>query len=160
MPDMLVKLYAVPDAQAPIQELAQQGVAVRRAMAYEKPATVAWVRETFTEGWSGECDVSFANRPISCFLAIKHGNIVGFACYDSTCKNFFGPTGVMERHQGQGIGKGLLLACLHAMAANGYAYAIIGSAGPADFYTKAVGAIPIEGSTPGIYPKALGAADD
>ena len=33
----------------------------------------------------------------------------------------------------------------------GYGYAIIGGVGPAEFYAKTVGAIPIEGSEPGIY---------
>jgi len=37
----------------------------------------------------------------------------------------------------------------------GYAYAIIGGAGPVDFYVKTLGAIPIPGSSPGIYPKKL-----
>jgi predicted N-acetyltransferase YhbS len=62
---------------------------------------------------------------------------------------------VDEARRGQGIGKALFLSCLHAMAANGYAYAIIGSAGPADFYAKTVGAVEIEGSSPGIYPDRL-----
>jgi hypothetical protein len=37
----------------------------------------------------------------------------------------------------------------------GYAYAIIGGAGPVEFYVKTLGAIPIPGSSPGIYPKKL-----
>jgi ribosomal protein S18 acetylase RimI-like enzyme len=152
MPDMLVRLYALPDARPGIEQLASTGVTVRRPMAHEKAAVVDWVRETFSVAWSGECDVSFSNHPISCFVAVKEKAVIGFACYDSTCKNFFGPTGVAEEHRSQGIGRVLLLACLHAMAANGYGYAIIGGAGPTDFYTDVVGAIPIEGSTPGIYP--------
>ena len=42
------------------------------------------------------------------------------------------------------------------MRAEGYAYAIIGWASSVDFYRKAVGAIVIEGSEPGIYPAPLG----
>ena len=38
---------------------------------------------------------------------------------------------------------------------DGYAYAIIGGVGPAAFYASAVGAIPIEGSSPGIYRDPL-----
>ena len=53
--------------------------------------------------------------------------IVGFACYDATCMNFFGPTGVKESERGKGVGKALLLAALHAMKEQGYAYAIIGA---------------------------------
>jgi predicted N-acetyltransferase YhbS len=81
--------------------------------------------------------------------------VVGFACHDTTYKNFFGPTGVDESQRGRGLGKALLLACLHAMAAQGYGYAIIGGVGPAEFYAKTVGAVEIEGSTPGIYKGVL-----
>ncbi|MFM7329643.1 MAG: hypothetical protein ACKO3B_13025, partial [Bacteroidota bacterium] len=48
-------------------------------------------------------------------------------------------------------GKILLMECLLAMRSQGYAYAIIGGVGPAEFYAKAVGAELIRGSTPGIY---------
>ena len=37
----------------------------------------------------------------------------------------------------------------------GYGYAIIGSAGPVDFYNKCVGATVIEGSVPGIYANLI-----
>ena len=94
-------------------------------------------------------------HPVSCFIAIEKDAILGFACYDATCKDFFGPIGVAEQARGRGIGKALLLTCLHAMAAQGYAYAIIGGVGPTDFYTRAVDAIPIEGSEPGIYTGML-----
>ena len=63
--------------------------------------------------------------------------------------------GVTEKKRGRGIGNALFLSCLHTMAANGYAYAIIGGVGPADFYAKAVGAVEIEGSSPGIFRDRL-----
>lgn len=88
-------------------------------------------------------------------LPTEKENIVGFACYDSACKNFFGPIGIAGHARGRGIGKDLLLACLRAMAANGYAYAIIGKAHPAEFYARTVGAIEIDGSRPGFYPDPL-----
>jgi hypothetical protein len=44
-------------------------------------------------------------------------------------------------------------------ASAGYAYAIIGGAGPTAFYAKTVGAVAIEGSTPGIYRDPLGKRD-
>ena len=37
------------------------------------------------------------------------------------------------------------------MLAQGYGYAIIGDAGPMDFYNKTVGAVAIPGSYPGVY---------
>jgi predicted N-acetyltransferase YhbS len=57
--------------------------------------------------------------------------------------------------RGKGVGKALLLACMHGLHDEGYAYAIIGGAGPTEFYGKAVGAIPIEGSVPGVYKGML-----
>lgn len=151
MSDMLVKLYDLPDVQFLLEGLKDQGVVVRRAMPYEKHCVVNWVRDTFSAKWASECDVAYSHHPASCFIATEQGNIIGFACYDSSCKDFFGPTGVGKTARGRGIGKALLLSCLHAMAANGYAYAIIGGVGPVDFYTKTVGAVEIEGSSPGIY---------
>lgn len=151
MPDMLVKLYELPPIEPVIEQQRSQGIEIRRALAPEKHVVVEWVRQTFSNGWASECDVAFSNHPVSCFIAIKEGRVIGFACYDATCKDFFGPTGVDPAFRGQNIGKALLLACLHAMAAQGYAYAIIGGAGPVDFYAKATGATIIEGSVPGIY---------
>jgi len=65
---------------------------------------------------------------------------VGFACYEATCRNFFGPELVHPERRQRGIGRALLLSALHAMRAEGYAYAIIGWASSVDFYRRAVGA--------------------
>lgn len=151
MPDMLVKLYDLPDLAPALQRQKEQGIEIRRAIAPEKHVVVNWVRKTFGEGWASECEVAFSNHPVSCYIAVKEGNIIGFGCYDATYKDFFGPTGVEESWRGKGIGKAILLACLHAMANEGYGYAIIGGAGPVDFYSRCVGAVVIEGSVPGIY---------
>ena len=155
MPDMLVKLYDLPEKESFIKKLNDRKIKIRTAMAYEKFDVVEWVENLFGRKWSSECDVAFTNNPISCFIATKDGTIIGFACYDSTCKNFFGPMGVSKIKRGIGIGKALLLSCLHTMAANGYAYAIIGGTRPNNFYAEAAGAIVIEGSTPGIYRDQL-----
>ena len=153
MADMLVKLYDLPEVEPLVKGLRDQGVVIRTAMPYEKHHVVEWVRGLFGENWASECDVAFSNHPVSCSIATEAGEIIGFACYDSTCKDFFGPTGVAEMKRGLGIGKALFLSCLHSMAANGYAYAIIG--GSSDFYAKTAGATTIEGSSPGIYRDRL-----
>ena len=149
--DMLVKLYDLPSSHEALSSLAAAGVSVRRALPPEKHKVLDWVRSTFSEAWASEADVAFGQRPVSCFLAIQGKSLLGFACHDATCPNFFGPTGVDASARGQGIGAALLLACLDDMRHQGFAYAIIGGVGPADFYAKTVGAIPIEGSAPGIY---------
>ena len=149
--DMLVKLYDLPSPHEALSRLAAAGVSVRRALPPEKHTVLDWVRSTFSAAWASEADVAFARQPASCFLALRGKSLLGFACHDATCRNFFGPTGVDANARGQGIGAGLLLACLEDMRHQGFGYAIIGGVGPADFYTKIVGATPIEGSEPGIY---------
>ncbi len=155
MLDMLVKLYNLPEEGPLVKRLKESGIVIRVAMPYEKHQVVEWVRMRFSQDWASQCDVAFSNQPVSCFIATEAGKIIGFACYDSTCKDFFGPMGVTEKKRGRGIGNALFLSCLHTMAANGYAYAIIGGVGPADFYAKAVGAVEIEGSSPGIFRDRL-----
>ncbi len=151
MPDLLVKLYTLPEVAPEIARLREAGIDIRRAIAPEKHVVVNWTRAHFSGLWASEVDVAFSRSPVSCWVAGDNRNCVGFACYDSTCKAFFGPTGVDETYRGRGIGKALLLACLHDMAAQGYGYAIIGAAGPVDFYKQTVGAIEIPDSWPGIY---------
>ena len=149
--DMLVKLYALPDSRPAYDRLHQAGIILRRALAPEKHKVITWVRDHFSEAWASEAEVAFSRQPVSCFIAIENKNIVGFACHDATCSNFFGPTGVSPEAQQNGIGKALLFACLEDMKHQGFGYAIIGGVGPAEFYAKAVGAMAIEGSEPGIY---------
>jgi GNAT superfamily N-acetyltransferase len=149
--DMLVKLYELPASDEMVSRLAEAGISIRRALPPEKHKVLDWIRDNFSEAWASETDVAFARQPASCFIAIQDKRLLGFACHDATCKNFFGPTGVEPEARGKGIGVALLLACLEAMRHQGYGYAIIGGVGPADFYTKTVGAIPIDGSRPGIY---------
>lgn len=152
---MLVRLYDIPDLTPLVKRLGDEGVVIRIARACEKHLVVEWIQGWFSDGWASECEAAFSNHPVSCFIATEAGKILGFACYDSTCKNFFGPTGVAKMKRCHGIGKALLLSCLHSMAANGYAYAIVGGTGPADYYAKTIGATRIEGSTPGIYSDKL-----
>ncbi len=155
MPDLLVKLYELPPAHDLIAALAAHGISIRRAIAPEKHLVTAWVGAHFDQGWVSETEAGFSNHPPTVFIAVQDEQCVGFACHDATMKNFFGPTGVDERLRGRGIGRALLLACLHNMRAQGYGYAIIGAAGPVDFYVQAVGAQVIEGSSPGIYQGML-----
>jgi hypothetical protein len=117
----------------------------------EKHLVEDWVRDTFGDAWASETDRAIANTPVSCYIAIQEGKLIGFACYDATALGYFGPTGVEESRRGKGTGKALLLACLLDMKIKGYGYAVIGFVGPADFYRKAVGAVEIPDSTPGIW---------
>ncbi|MEM1011667.1 MAG: GNAT family N-acetyltransferase [Planctomycetota bacterium] len=154
MPDLLVKLYDLPPA-TPVE-----GVTIRVARPFERGHLRDFIEEHFTRSWADEADAGFANRPVSTWLATEpaeggRSKIVGFAGYDCTARGLWGPTGVAPSARGRGIGKALLLHSLHAMHTAGYAYAIIGGAGPVDFYRDTCGATVIDGSEPGFYRDLL-----
>lgn len=145
MPDLLVRLYDLPPRRA------VEGVELRPALPPEKHLITRWMRETFGSHWASECDVALAHQPVGCHVALRGNAILGVACWDATARGFFGPMGTLERERGKGIGAALLLDCLHAMAAYGYAYAVIGAVGPRAFYDRVVTTTEIPGSSPGIY---------
>jgi predicted N-acetyltransferase YhbS len=78
-------------------------------------------------------------RPTA-FVAERGGRPVGFAAHAVYRPDLFGPLGVLPSERGSGIGRALLSACLHDMAAAGLAVAQISWVGPAQFYERAVGA--------------------
>lgn len=157
MPDLLVSLYKLPPAAPRLDALRQNaGVVIRRAYPFELSRTRRFVARHFSESWADEAEAAFARQPITCWIAVREKKIVGFACAESTARAFFGPTGVDPAFRNKGIGHSLLLAALHGLRDLGYAYGIIGAAGPVDFYVKSVGAIPILDSQPGIYVDLLG----
>lgn len=156
MPDMLVKLYQLPDLVPYLNKMKEQQIVIRPALSPEKHIVVEWVKTHFSQAWSSEVDVAFANSPVSCIVAVNKDNqLIGFGCYDATCRDYFGPTGVDKAYRGKGVGSALFIYCLHALRQKGYAYAIIGAAGPMDFYRQKVGATVIEDSRPGIYKGLL-----
>lgn len=157
MPDLLVKLYDLPALEPVIARQRDMGVTIRRGMPPEKHRVLDWVGQHFADYWVSEADSGFSVNPTTIFLAHRGDQLLGFACYDTSHKNFFGPTGVDEAERGQGIGAALLLAALHAMRAAGYMYGIIGWAGPVAYYEKVVGARVIpDTEPPGSYRGMLG----
>lgn len=155
MIDMLVRLYDLPDSSKTYQTVAENGITLRRARAFEKHTVAAFVRTNFSEKWVSEAEVAMTRQPIACFIATKNKEIIGFACYDTTQRGFFGPTGVLESTRKLGVGKALLMRSLEALRESGYAYAIIGGVGPKEFYEKNCNAIEIPGSDPGTYSDLL-----
>ncbi len=155
MADMLVSLLNIEDDREEVSRLNEQGIRIRRIQPYEISLLRRFVLEHFSEGWADEVMNAFAHQPVTCFVATHNRKIIGFAAYECTRRDFFGPTGVSKEYRAKGIGKALFLACLRAMYEMGYAYAIIGGVGPADFYAKCAGAIAIPDSTPGVYVDTL-----
>ncbi|HQR10245.1 MAG TPA: GNAT family N-acetyltransferase [Casimicrobiaceae bacterium] len=154
MHDMLVKLYELPRLQDAQDAVARHGVSIRRALGPEKNLLSDWTASHFPV-FAAELEIACCRLPISCFVAVREQAILGFACYDTATRNFFGPEAVVEAERGRGVGRALLLAALHAQREQGYAYAIIGGVGPAAFYSRSVGAVPIAGSSPGAYAGLL-----
>ncbi|HEY7116004.1 MAG TPA: GNAT family N-acetyltransferase [Tepidisphaeraceae bacterium] len=155
MPDMLVHLLKIADPAPLIDEMRKSAIVIRRAQPFEITPVREFITRHFAPTWADEVSVGFANKPVSIYLAIRDGAIVGFAACECTRRAFFGPMGVLEDQRGRGIGRALLLACLAGLRDMGYAYGIIGGVGPADFYTRTCGATLIPDSTPGIYTDGL-----
>jgi GNAT superfamily N-acetyltransferase len=155
MKDMLVRLLELPDISETESQLAKEKIIFRRPIPPEKSFVQNWVMEHFGQYWANEVDAAFSHLPVHCFIAQRENEILGFACYEATAKNFFGPTGTLESMRGKGIGKVLLVKSLQALREMGYAYAIIGGVGPADFYKNAVGAVVIDRSEYSIYENLL-----
>jgi len=151
MPDMLVKLYALADDWDFLAAQAEQGILIRKPIGSEKSIVVDWVREHFSNIWADETDIAFNRVPVSCFLAVKDRELIGFACYDATALGFFGPIGVDPACRKRGTGSALLKVCLLDMKLKGYGYAIIGSTERLEFYGKAAGAVEIPDSAPSIW---------
>ena len=104
---------------------------MRRADPWDRDPVIAFVRKNFHDVWAMETERAFATTPICCFIGLKGNEVAGFAVYEGTRRDYFGPTGVREDLRGSGLGAALLLACLGSMREMGYAYAIIGGVGPA-----------------------------
>jgi predicted N-acetyltransferase YhbS len=150
MPDMLVNLQALPHGERSLS-----GITIRRANAYEITPVLEFVRSNFSVAWADEISVGLSRLPVSVFIATSEGSVLGFCAHECTRRGFLGPMGVVEAHRNKGIGAALLLASLNDLKNMGYAYAIIGGAGPTEFYAKECGATIIPGSVPGIYTDRL-----
>ena len=124
MADMLINLYEVDYNQ--LKELDNR-IKIKKVLAPDRRKVIKFVKQNFNENFVDECIASLSNNPITCYIAVKDFNIVGFISYEATAKNFVGPMGIMESERNKGIGKALMLKCLLSMKEMGYAYAIIGS---------------------------------
>ena len=69
MPDMLVKLYALPDASALYKSLEEKGIRIIRPMTPNKHKVHEFIVKHFGDGWASEIDTAFTRFPISCFIA-------------------------------------------------------------------------------------------
>ena len=122
---------------------------VRKGNSSDLRKLVSFVSKEFGERWLHSIGYGFRtykeNVPI--YIAEQEEVIVGFACYDVVRgkKGLFGPMGTAKQNRVKGVGKQLLHCSLHSMKQEGYEYAIIGQAGPIEFYERCCNArlIPI-----------------
>ena len=154
MTDLLVRLYDLPTFEAEAM-VAAAGIVVRRAIAPEGHVVLDWIGRHFNQAWVSEASKGLAQNPVTTWIAVKQGQLLGFACHDTTARGFFGPTGVDKAARKQGIGEALLAATLKGMREAGYGYAVIGDPGPVEFYRRRLDAMEIPGSKPGVYAGML-----
>ncbi|MEO8376412.1 MAG: GNAT family N-acetyltransferase [Candidatus Sumerlaeota bacterium] len=141
MPDMICSLVNLPSIQPLMKRINDRGIHLRRANPWEWTVLRAFVSTNFSDAWADETAVAMARQPVTCFIATHEKKIIGFADYECSRRDYFGPTGVLEEYRGSGVGTALLIAALLGLRDMGYTYAIIGGAGPVEFYKKAVGAV-------------------
>lgn len=143
MTDMLCSLIHLPAIEPILEKVKGHGVTIRRPNPWEQTALRKFIEEHFSVGWADEVSVAFHAKPVTCFVAIHEKKIVGFAGYECTRRNYFGPTGVAPSFEKMGIGTALLQAALRGLQSLGYSYAVIGSVSSIEYYQKAAGAVVI-----------------
>ncbi|MEK4738036.1 MULTISPECIES: GNAT family N-acetyltransferase [Bacillus] len=122
---------------------------IRKAISSDFEKLARFVKDEFGERWLKSLDYGFRTykEGLPIFIAEQGGEIIGFACYDVVRgkKGLFGPMGTAKHNRLNGVGKTLLNHCLYNMKKSGYEYAIIGQAGPIEFYERCCNArlIPI-----------------
>ncbi|MEH1015233.1 GNAT family N-acetyltransferase [Micromonospora sp. CPCC 206060] len=131
---------ALRSTEAAETRLAGQGVVVRRAEPADLPALTRFARETFGGSWDGELANSVDRADAGCHLALRGGEIIGFAAYGSSRPSWFGPMGTAPSAEGSGIGGVLLRRCLADQRAGGHDRAQISWVGPVPFYSGSAGA--------------------
>lgn len=139
--DMIAGLTNLPTCKL------EEGLKIKRAFVGDKEIILKFIGDNFQKSWVYETEKALLQN--NCFIVTENGKILGFACFDTTAKGFFGPIGVLEETRGRNIGKALLLRTLEAMREAGYAYAVIGWVSDAEhFYRKTVHAEYIPNGNP------------
>jgi GNAT superfamily N-acetyltransferase len=130
--DLLVRDWDTTDAE---MRLGQAGFTIRRLLPSDREQFEAWLRDHWSAAWHYEALSSYANEPISTFVALADGRICAFASYNTTTfEHVFGPTGTEPALQGRGLGRVLFLRCMRDLKGMGHQSAEICWVGPIAFY--------------------------
>ncbi|MFE8697625.1 GNAT family N-acetyltransferase [Cytobacillus sp. FJAT-53684] len=118
---------------------------VRKVTISDYSRLIQFVETNFSSEWSQTIKDGFLKSDPSIYIAVAGEEIIGFAAFDvyKGRKCYFGPMGVSKSNRIKGVGTILLHHCLKEMKEIGYEYAIIGGAGPIEFYEKACHAVVI-----------------
>jgi len=142
-----VPLYDLPEISCP------DGYRVLRPLPHRSPEILEMIEREFSPAWRAESSVALARTPCTMKVICPKdpSHVLAFCCWDCTAKGFLGPVGVLSEARGMDLGRAVVLSTLYSMREDGYAYAVVGGAGPVEFFRKICDARPIEGSDPGIY---------
>jgi len=141
--DMTVNLrhYEMPKV------MLDDGITIMRASLKDQEELVSFISEGFGDPWVKTIETALEEDNPPLFIAHDRRKLIGFACYDSVRhqKGVYGPMGTSPHVRTKGVGYALLHTCLEEMKQKGYEYAILGEAGPIEYYERACGAklIPI-----------------
>ena len=125
------------DTAAEEARLAQEGIIVRRLQPDDRAAFGDWLKQHWQPVWHYEGMVSYANEPISTFIATAQGRICAFASYNvAALEAGFGPTGTQPEYRGRGIGRILFFHCMHDLQSLGYQTVEVCWVGPISFYAR------------------------
>ena len=120
MADMLVKLFNISMPVNEEEKLLENGIRIKRALATDRSKIIEYSKTCGGQDYSDEVRAAFANNPITCYIAAKDKELIGFACFEATAKNFFGPMAVSEESH---------LSCITVFRNSSLKIVIMGSSG-------------------------------
>lgn len=119
-----------------------QGYDLLRWPAERKEMDGAIVARNFSEGWKFEM-LRAQERSNGVHVAVlrESGEFAGFAAHDgnNAGRGWFGPTGVLPSHRGQGLAAAAFMACLLDVRDAGHEHCQVSWIGPREFYDKIAG---------------------
>lgn len=122
------------------EEAAMKGYEVRRAKLSERQPLLDAIAGSFGGAWPYEVERALGHSRVGVHVACKDGTYCAFAAHDGNNRGlgWFGPTGTLQAHRGQGLGEALLLACLVDVAKE-HEQCEVAWIGPRPFYDKVAG---------------------
>jgi GNAT superfamily N-acetyltransferase len=132
--DLIGQSFDTSEAEA---ALAPKGYTFRRMEESDRPALDEYLSTRWSPAWRYEGLAALNASPATGHIALKDGEVVGFAVYDIARPGWFGPTGTNEELRGQGVGSILLHRCYHDWQLQGRKVGEVAWIGPMYFYSIA-----------------------